>query len=125
MCIRDRAKEGGVTRRDLIVADSAEPKSIAELKAEGLWVVPTVKGNDSISVGIDILRRYKWNVTRRSVGLIEELNAYKYKKDRDGKQTNTPIDAWNHAIDATRYFAQMKLNLKRSGTARAHYNKLD
>lgn len=123
--IAREAKEGGVTRRDLIVADSAEPKSIAELKAEGLWVVPTVKGNDSISVGIDILRRYKWNVTRRSVGLIEELNAYKYKKDRDGKQTNTPIDAWNHAIDATRYFAQMKLNLKRSGTARAHYNKLD
>ena len=122
--IAQRAKENGITRKDLIIADSAEPKSIAELTAAGLWVVPTAKGKDSISVGIDILHRYRWNVTRRSSGLIEELQSYKWKEDRDGKKTNTPIDCFNHAIDATRYFALMRLNVRRSGTARAHYNRL-
>lgn len=122
--IATAAKDSGITRKDMIVADSAEPKSIAEIRNEGLYVVPTVKGADSISVGIDILHRYKMHVTRHSTGLIEELNSYKYKKDRDGKQTNEPIDKWNHAIDAVRYFALMKLNIKRTGTARAHYNIL-
>ena len=120
-----KAKEAGLTKADQIIADSAEPKSIKEIHNAGLWIVPTVKGKDSISVGIDILHRYKWNVTRRSVGLIEELQAYKWKNDRDGKRTNTPIDAFNHAIDATRYFASMRLNVRRTGRARAHYNKLD
>ncbi len=108
-----------------IVFDCAEPKSIAEIQAFGLWIVPAVKGADSITVGIDVLHRYKINVTRRSTGLIEELNSYKYKKDRDGKQTNDPVDKWNHAIDAVRYFALCKLNIKRTGTAKAHYNRLD
>lgn len=123
--IAEKAKERGLTRANQIVADSAEPKSIAELNNLGLWCIPAVKGKDSVSVGIDILQRYKWNVTRRSIGLIDELQAYKWKKDRDGKETNNPIDAFNHAIDATRYFALMKLNVKRSGRPKAHYNSLD
>lgn len=112
-------REAGLTRKDMIVADSAEPKSIAELKAEGLWVVPSVKGKDSINVGIDILRRYKWHVTRRSVGLIENLKAYKWAKDRDGNKTNKPEDDNNHGIDAVRYVALNRLNIQRRGTAKA------
>lgn len=123
--IAERAKEAGLTKADQIIADSAEPKSIAELRNAGLWVIPTVKGGDSITVGIDILHRYKWNVTRRSVGHIEELQSYKWKKDRDGKKTNTPVDRFNHAIDATRYFALMRLNVKRTGGPRAHVINLD
>lgn len=123
--IAERARQEGISRKDCIIADSAEPKSIAEIRAQGLWIVPTVKGKDSISVGIDILHRYKWNVTRRSVGLLDELKAYKFKTDRDGKKTNTPVDKWNHAIDAVRYFALMRMNERRSGTAKAHYNSLD
>lgn len=123
--IASKAREKGLTKNTRIIADSAEPKSIAELNNAGLWVLPTVKGKDSISVGIDILQRYKWNVTRRSVGLIEELRVYKWKKDKDGKETNEPIDAFNHAIDATRYFALKHLNVQRRGRARAHYNSLD
>lgn len=123
--IAEAMKDDGMTRKDYIVADCAEPKSIAEIQAFGFWIVPSVKGADSIKVGIDVLHRYKLNVTRRSFGLIEELNSYKYKKDRDGKQTNDPVDKWNHAIDAVRYFALRKLNIKRTGTAKAHYNRLD
>lgn len=112
-------REAGLTRKDMVIADSAEPKSIAELKAEGLWVVPSVKGKDSINVGIDILRRYKWHVTRRSVGLIENLKAYKWAKDRDGNKTNKPEDDNNHGIDAVRYVALNRLNIQRRGTAKA------
>lgn len=123
--IAEKAKEAGLTKADQIIADSAEPKSIAELRNAGLWVIPTVKGGDSITVGIDILHRYKWNVTRRSIGMIEELQSYKWKKDRDGKKTNTPVDKFNHAIDATRYFALMRLNVRRAGGAKARIINLD
>lgn len=123
--IADKAKANGITRKTQIVADSAEPKSIAELNNLGLWVVPTSKGKDSIAVGIDVLHRYKINVTRRSTPLIEELQAYKWETDRDGNKTNKPIDKYNHAIDAIRYFAMMKLNVKRRSAPKAHYNKLD
>lgn len=123
--IAEMAKEAGITKGDQIIADSAEPKSIAELRNAGLWVIPTVKGGDSITVGIDILHRYKWNVTRRSIGLIEELQSYKWKTDRDGKKTNTPVDKFNHAIDATRYFALMRLNVRRVGGPKARIINLD
>lgn len=123
--IAEKAREAGITKANQIIADSAEPKSIEELRNAGLWVIPTVKGKDSIMVGIDILHRYKWNVTRRSIGLIEELQSYKWKKDRDGKKMNIPIDKYNHAIDATRYFALMRLNVKRLGGAKARIINLD
>ena len=123
--IAEKAKEAGLTKADQIIADSAEPKSIAELRNAGLWVISTVKGGDSITVGIDILHRYKWNVTRRSIGMIEELQSYKWKKDRDGKKTNIPVDKFNHAIDATRYFALMRLNVRRAGGAKARVINLD
>ena len=123
--IAEKAKAEGVTRKTQIVADSAEPKSIAELNNLGLWVVPTLKGKDSILLGIDILQRYKINVTRRSTALIEELQSYKWEENKDGKKTNKPIDDFNHAIDALRYFAIMKLNVRRRSSPKAHYNRLD
>lgn len=123
--IAEKAKAEGVTRKTQIVADSAEPKSIAELNNLGLWVIPTQKGKDSILLGIDILQRYKINVTRRSTALIEELQSYKWSENKDGKKTNKPIDDFNHAIDALRYFAVMKLNVRRRSSPKAHYNRLD
>lgn len=95
-----------------IVADSAEPKSIQELKNERLKVEPAQKGDDSIRQGLDILARYKINVTTRSLNLIKELRNYSYKEDKDGKTTNVPIDKYNHAIDALRYVALNYLNNK-------------
>ena len=105
-----KAKEQGVTAQNEIIADSAEPKSIQELRGEGLWVTPSVKGQDSIVVGIDILRRYRIHVTRRSQGMISNLRAYSWSRDRDGNMTNKPEDRNNHAIDAVRYVALKKLN---------------
>ena len=118
--IAKRAKEAGLGRGDIIIADSAEPKSIHEIKNMGLWVVPSVKGADSIAVGLDILRRYVIHFTRRSQGIIGNAKAYQWKRDRDGKNTNDPQDGNDHGIDAIRYVALMKLNQRRqTGGSRA------
>lgn len=55
-----------------IIADSAEPKSIEELKRFGLRIEGAKKGNDSIRLGISVLKRYKWHVTRRSTNIRKE-----------------------------------------------------
>lgn len=88
----------------LIIADSAEPKSIRELKTLGLRVDGAVKGNDSIVFGIQHIQQYaKFYVTARSLNLISELRKYKWKVDKSGNSMNVPIDDYNHAIDAIRY----------------------
>lgn len=111
--IAERAKGEGVTSEDKIIADCAEPKSIRELNAQGLWVIGSAKGKDSIVSGLDILRRYRLHVTRRSVGLIANLRSYQWGKDRDGNMTNKPEDRNNHGIDAIRYVALQELGQHR------------
>ena len=107
--IARRAETEGVTKEDQIIADCAEPKSIAELRSHGLWVTPSPKGNDSIVYGLDILKRYRIHVTRRSIGLLGNLRSYKWDKDRDGNMTSKPEDRNNHGIDAIRYVGLAKL----------------
>lgn len=111
--IAQKAETGGVTRNDLIIADCAEPKSIRELQAQGLWVQPSPKGADSIISGLDILKRYRMHVTRRSLGILQNLRSYMWDKDRDGNPTNKPEDRNNHGIDAVRYVALAKLAQRR------------
>lgn len=97
-------------RQFQVVADSAEPKSIAELARLGLPVEPALKGPDSIAAGLDLLRRYRLNLLPSCVGLKKELANYKWKVDRlTGKSTNQPVDAFNHAVDALRYLCLTKL----------------
>lgn len=103
-----------VKRSQEIVADSAEPKSIEELKRYRWWVTPAAKGPDSIKNGIDILKRYRINVTARSVNLRKELNAYRWQT-KDGTVKNKPVEFLNHAIDAVRYVALNKLSTARKG----------
>ncbi|NNU33587.1 hypothetical protein HK413_04490 [Mucilaginibacter sp. S1162] len=55
------------------------------------------------------MKRYKWNITRRSVNLKKELEQYKWKVDRAGKPLNKPVDTRNHLIDPLRYVALNKL----------------
>ncbi len=86
-----------------VVADSAEPKSNAELKNMGLVVIPSVKGPDSVNFGIKTMQGFTLNVTKDSLNLIKELRNYSWAKDRHGEYTGKPVDNWNHAIDAIRY----------------------
>lgn len=101
---------------NLTYADSAEPKSIAEISRYGVRILPTQKGKDSINFGISILQEYNILVTKRSVNLKDELGRYVWMKDREGKTLNIPIDAFNHTIDAVRYLAIMKLKRNVSAT---------
>ena len=96
-----------------IYADSAEPKSIHELKRLGHQVKPVEKGRDSINYGIQILQQKHMLVTRRSKNLLDEFSKYMWKKLRDGGYDTTPIDAYNHACDALRYVAMMKLGARK------------
>lgn len=119
--IRELMYETGQTNQDIasrfkgydkyIICDSAEPKSIEELRRSGLKVEPATKGKDSINISIDILRSKRLNITRDSIYLRKELGAYKYKVDKlTGKSLNEPIDSFNHLIDALRYVALNRLS---------------
>ena len=87
----------------LCVADSAEPKSIAEIAMHGVNIIPSKKGKGSINHGIDAVRSRKISITKRSVNGIKEYRNYCYLKDVNGKITNEPTDIMNHAMDAIRY----------------------
>jgi phage terminase large subunit len=92
-----------VKTRTEVVADSAEPKSIAEMKQLGLNVIASVKGPDSIKYGINIMKEFRINVTKQSLNIIKEFRNYSWQKDRHGEFTETPVDNWNHAVDGIRY----------------------
>lgn len=106
--------QSGINKSVSIIADSAEPKSIEELRRMGWRIEGANKGKDSILNGIDILKRFRFSVTSRSSNLIKELNAYKWK-EKDGNATNVPIDSFNHGMDALRYLALNKLAEKNRG----------
>jgi len=86
-----------------VVADSAEPKSNAELRQMGLNVIGAVKGPDSIKYGINTMKGFKINITKRSLNIIKEFRNYSWKKDKQGEYTGVPIDNWNHGVDCARY----------------------
>ena len=91
--------------RCMIVADSAEPKSIQELQTYGLNITGAVKGADSINHGIQLLQGEVIKMTARSTNLIKEARNYSWDKDKFGNSVSKPIDTYNHCIDATRYVA--------------------
>jgi phage terminase large subunit len=101
-------RKKGITENQLIIADSAEPKSIQELYREGFTIRGAIKGADSIRNGIDIVKRYRIHVVKGSSNLIRELKSYCWVMDMDGKSLNVPIDKLNHLLDPLRYVALFK-----------------
>ena len=87
-----------------VIADSADPRLIQEIFNGGILIYPVIKGAGSIMAGIMKMKEFKIKVTQRSVNLIKELKNYTYQQDREGNWLNKPIDAYNHAIDASRYY---------------------
>lgn len=102
-----KLEEKGVNRRTPIFADSAEPKSIAEIREGGFNVQPCVKGapvkSDKLKFQIQWVQGWKLHFTKDSLNLIKEGRNYTWAKDSDGNVTNIPIDTYNHALDALRY----------------------
>lgn len=103
-------KSVGIKSTDYIVADSAEPKSIAEINRYGFHIQPADKGPDSVGFGIDVLQENDFLVTKRSTNMIKELRKYMWAKDKTGKTLNVPVDAFNHCIDPMRYLATKKIS---------------
>ena len=97
-----------------IYADSAEPKSIEEIRRYGKTIKAVTKGKDSINYGIDVMQRQNYLVTSNSSNLIKELRSYCWDTDKTGMRLNKPIDHFNHAIDALRYHEMETLGLNTS-----------
>jgi phage terminase large subunit len=95
----------------LVIADSAEPKSIDELRDYGLNVLPATKGPGSVNQGIAYVQDQKCSITKRSTNTLKEYRNYLWLRDRDNKVTNNPQDYDNHALDAIRY----GIGVKKSG----------
>lgn len=94
--------------KSVIIADSAEPKSIAEIKAGGIQKIKAcTKGQDSIIHGIQKLQNYEIIIHPSCTGIITEFENYTWQKDKSNDvYINKPIDDFNHYIDALRYSLQ-------------------
>lgn len=91
-------------KKEIIVADSAEPKSIDHLKGLGLYrIKASKKGKDSINAGIQFVQDFKIFIHPGCVNFLTEISNYAWDKDKFGKSINKPIDDFNHLMDAMRY----------------------
>ena len=89
--------------KERIIADSAEPKSIDQLKGLGLKVKGAEKGKDSVNHGIQFIQDYEIIIHPRCVNFLTEISNYTWDKDKLGNKLNRPIDDFNHLMDAMRY----------------------
>ncbi len=97
--------------KTLVVCDSAEPKSIAELRLSGISAMPCSKGADSVVNGIQRIQALdKFYVTQQSINTIKELRGYRWITDKNNVQINEPIGVNNHAMDSKRYILTFLLN---------------
>lgn len=90
---------------NVITGDSAEPKSIAELKDMGLNIVGALKGPDSVQYGIETIKSYPMKITRRSLNFLDEIDGYKWKM-KDGVPTKEPVKKNDHLMNAAMYGVQ-------------------
>lgn len=86
-----------------VIAESADPRLIQEIRNAGINIKPVTKGHGSVMEGITKMLEYRICITKQSINIIKELKNYTYEQDSNGKWLNKPIDAFNHGIDATRY----------------------
>ncbi len=92
-----------IVGRDHVYCDSAEPKSIAELRGYNINAVPAIKGADSVLYGIQWLHQFDIVIHRELQNTINNFHLYQWKKNKDGEYLNVPVDKDNHIPDALRY----------------------
>jgi len=101
--IAERIIEKGF-KKEMIVADSSEPKSIVEIRKAGVMRIKAAdKGPDSIRAGIQFIQQFKIIVHPSCTNFINELSNYTWAKSKDGQAINKPIDEFNHLLDSFRY----------------------
>ncbi|GAG51298.1 unnamed protein product, partial [marine sediment metagenome] len=89
--------------KEYIRCDSAEPKSIAELRGYGIEALPAKKGQGSVNFGIQYVKQFEIIIDRKCQNAINEIQTYQWKKDKDGNVINVPVDRDNHFMDEIRY----------------------
>lgn len=94
----------------MVIADSAEPKSIDEIMMYGVNIQPVTKGKDSVNHGIQLVQDQRISVTKRSFNVIKEYRNYLWETDKNGKILNVPESGFDHSMDAIRY-AMSTLNI--------------
>lgn len=87
----------------MVIADSAEPKSIDELDEAGIMIEGCEKGADSIRNGIQIVQDQQISITRHSTNIITEYENYAWDEDKDGNSLQEPKGGDDHLMDAIRY----------------------
>jgi phage terminase large subunit len=87
----------------LVIADSAEPKSIDEIMSYGVNILASTKGPGSVLQGIQYVQDQRISVTKRSLNVIKEYRNFMWKTDKDGKIINEPDVLYDHSMDAIRY----------------------
>jgi len=90
-------------KQALTVADSAEPKSIDEIRSYGIQIVAAEKGKDSVVHGIQMVQNEQISVTKQSLNVIHEYRNYLWMTDKDGKILNEPEHTYSHSMDGIRY----------------------
>lgn len=97
-----------IINSEAIFCDSAEPKSIKELGDNGIDAKGVKKGPDSLLYSIQWLQQHEIIVDSKLQGIVNELNTWEWKKDKDGNSTEIPVDKNNHYIDAIRYALEIE-----------------
>ncbi len=92
-----------------IISESADPRLVQEIYRAGINIHPVVKYQGSVEAGLTKMQEYKIVITKHSTNVIKEFRNYTYSQDKEGKWLNTPIDVWNHAIDAIRYVVMSEI----------------
>lgn len=104
-----------IRKGGLIIADSASPQIIHELKNSGFLIKPCHKGSGSVFDGIQLANQYEIHcIGKNSNSIVKEFKNYQYEQDMDGNYTDVPADRNNHCMDAFRYVV-MHLRGKKSG----------
>jgi len=94
---------------EMVVCDSSEPKSIQELKDNGIKAVGAIKGKDSVNYGIQFLQQHEIIIDKRCQETINEFEQYQWKKLRTGETVDVPVDKNNHHIDDIRYAMESEM----------------
>jgi len=96
----------------LVIADSAEPKSIDEIKSYGVAILPFTKGKDSVRNGIQYVQSKRVSITKRSINIIKEYRNYLWAMDKNGEYVIPPVPEheFSHSMDAIRYGLAYNVN---------------
>lgn len=115
--IFDEVKSMGYLK-ERITGDSAEPKSIDELRMMGMRIKGATKGRDSVQNGVQWVQDQEIIVHPRCVNFLTEISNYTWDADKFGNKLNVPVDDFNHLMDAMRYGMEDCMGRTRAGAAR-------